>query len=603
MNKQKSKKDNEMKARLVIGYYFSLIRKQPRLMAGVLVAIPITVIVNGFIPALIIASALNKLSQKHFETSEFWSAFGGQIGLYVAVTLTGILTWRLVDYFMWRLEIRSQQEMSRQVFAHLINRGMDFHANNLVGSLVSQNNKLLNSYVRLADTTVFQVYPMIVSVIATIVILWPKAPFFVLGLIALCVIYVLTAIFISEPIRRIAVKWGKAESRQIGFLADVITNIMTVKSYARSNFENDRFFKATKRTRRNAERFAQLHQVQMNVFGVIGRSIASVAFILAIVSVIFFDQNVSTVFLIVSYTSIITEHLFRFGNDSLRSFNRAVGDAFDMAKTLGQTEEVIDPAKPEVSRINRGSVRFDKVTFAHADATKPLFNNLDISIKPGEKVGLVGQSGSGKTTFTKLLLRFSDIDSGAIEIDGQNIARIRQNDLREAIAFVPQEPMLFHRTIAENIGYGDLSVDRKAIEAAARMANADEFIVDLPKGYDTLVGERGIKLSGGQRQRVAIARAMLKNAPILVLDEATSALDSESEALIQDALWRLMEGRTAVVIAHRLSTIQRMDRILVMDNGKIVEQGSHTELLSAGGVYARLWARQSGGFLESASAE
>jgi ATP-binding cassette subfamily B protein len=226
------------------------------------------------------------------------------------------------------------------------------------------------------------------------------------------------------------------------------------------------------------------------------------------------------------------------------------------------------------------------------------FNGLDLRIKTGEKVGLVGQSGSGKTSLTRILLRFSDIDSGLIEIDGQNITDVIQADLRRAISYVPQEPILFHRTIAENIAYGRHEATHQEIEAIARKANADEFIQSLPDKYKTVVGERGVKLSGGQRQRIAIARAMLKNAPILVLDEATSALDSESEALIQDALWKLMEGRTAIVIAHRLSTIQKMDRIIVLSNGKIVEEGNHAYLLRMGGVYAKLWNRQSGGFIE-----
>ncbi len=210
----------------------------------------------------------------------------------------------------------------------------------------------------------------------------------------------------------------------------------------------------------------------------------------------------------------------------------------------------------------------------------------------------MGHSGSGKTTFTRLLLRFSDIDSGTISIDGQNIAYLTQDDLRRHIAYVPQEPILFHRTLAENIAYGQVDASQQEIEAVAQLAHAHDFIANLPDGYDTLVGERGVKLSGGQRQRVAIARAMLKNAPILVLDEATSSLDSESEALIQSALWRLMEGRTAIVVAHRLSTIQKMDRIVVLDEGKIIEQGTHQELLHTKGAYAKLWAHQSGGFIE-----
>jgi ATP-binding cassette subfamily B protein len=250
-------------------------------------------------------------------------------------------------------------------------------------------------------------------------------------------------------------------------------------------------------------------------------------------------------------------------------------------------------------RIKNGGIEFREVVFVHDGAEDALFDGLSISIKAGEKVGLVGHSGSGKTTFTRLLLRFSDIDGGEVLIDGQNIAQITQNDLRRAIAYVPQEPLLFHRTIRENIAYGKPDASAEEIETAARQANAHDFIVGLPIGYETLVGERGVKLSGGQRQRVAIARAILKDAPILVLDEATSSLDSESEALIQDALWKLMEGRTAIVVAHRLSTIQHMDRIVVLDNGVIIEQGSHHELLKRkNGTYAKLWQRQSGGFIE-----
>ena len=239
-----------------------------------------------------------------------------------------------------------------------------------------------------------------------------------------------------------------------------------------------------------------------------------------------------------------------------------------------------------------------KITFKHHDAKTPIFNDFSLRIKAGERVGLVGISGSGKTTLTKLLLRFADVDSGEILIDGQNISEVQQVSLRENIAYVPQETTLFHRSIAENIAYGKPDATQKEIERAAKLANAHEFIQELPNGYETLVGERGIKLSGGQRQRVAIARAILKDAPILVLDEATSALDSESEALIQDALEKLMKGRTSIVVAHRLSTIASMDKIVVLDDGKIVEQGSHHALIKRGGAYSQLWSRQSGAFLE-----
>jgi ATP-binding cassette subfamily B protein len=269
-----------------------------------------------------------------------------------------------------------------------------------------------------------------------------------------------------------------------------------------------------------------------------------------------------------------------------------------MVKILEITPEINDPEKPEKAHIVRGSLKFDDVTFTYGEGKDPLFDGLTLHVKAGEKIGLVGPSGGGKTSLTKLLLRFNDIDSGSITIDNYDIRSITQDDLHTHIAYVPQEPLLFHRSLSENIAYGRHGASQREIEAIAKLANAHEFIAKLPEGYDTLVGERGVKLSGGQRQRVAIARAMIKNAPVLVLDEATSALDSESEILIQDALWKLMEGRTAIVIAHRLSTIQHMDRIVVMANGRIEEQGSHKELIRAGGTYAKLWSHQSGGFIE-----
>lgn len=246
----------------------------------------------------------------------------------------------------------------------------------------------------------------------------------------------------------------------------------------------------------------------------------------------------------------------------------------------------------------KGDIEFNGITFKHADAKAPIFKDFSLSVKPGERIGLVGISGSGKTTLTKLLLRFADVQKGEILIDGQNVSKVQQVSLREAIAYVPQETSLFHRSIADNIAYAHPEASRDEIIRAAKLANAHDFIKDLPDGYETLVGERGVKLSGGQRQRIAIARAILKDAPILVLDEATSALDSESEALIQDALVKLMKGRTSIVVAHRLSTIASLDRIIVLDNGKIIEQGTHQQLLEKHGAYHHLWSRQSGAFLD-----
>lgn len=330
---------------------------------------------------------------------------------------------------------------------------------------------------------------------------------------------------------------------------------------------------------------------------VITSSIAIAALLIAILGVKYLSIDIATLFLMVSFTGSLGQRLWEFQN-VLRQYNRAFGDASDMIKILQIKPEVADPINPESVRMNRGGIEFNSVTFAHDEDKDSLFHNLNLYIKPGEKIGLVGHSGSGKTTLTKLLLRFMDIDGGEITIDGQDITAVTQDDLRDKITYVPQEPLMFHRSIAENIMYGNPKASEQQLKAVAKMAHAHDFVQKLPKKYDTLVGERGVKLSGGQRQRVAIARAMIKNAPILVLDEATSALDSESEVLIQDALWKLMEGKTAIVIAHRLSTIQKMDRIIVLDKGKIVEEGTHKELIRAKGTYAGLWNHQTGGFLE-----
>ena len=282
-----------------------------------------------------------------------------------------------------------------------------------------------------------------------------------------------------------------------------------------------------------------------------------------------------------------------------RNVENLLSDAEEMTLLLEQKETVTEPIKPEKLRMTKGSIEFRDVSFGYGDQSQAelLFNGLSLHINAGESVGLVGASGGGKTTITKLLLRFMDVHKGAITIDGQNVASIRQGDLHNTIAYVPQEPILFHRSVFENIAYGQAGSTKRHVYAAARKAHAHDFIKTLPQGYDTLVGERGIKLSGGQRQRIAIARAMLKQAPILLLDEATSALDSTSEQAIQAALKRVMRGRTSIVIAHRLSTLQAMDRIIVIDEGNMIEQGTHQELLNNKGAYARLWQHQSLGFL------
>ena len=305
----------------------------------------------------------------------------------------------------------------------------------------------------------------------------------------------------------------------------------------------------------------------------------------------------SSIIVVFAYYTLVTRFMWEF-NGIYRRLETALADASQFTELILDEPLIKDPDLPTQNQVRKGNIVFEKVTFSYENNDNELFKDFNLTIKSGEKIGLIGRSGGGKTSITKLLLRFIDIESGALKIDEIKINKMTQKDLRSLIAYVPQDPVMFHRTIAENIAYGKPNSTKEEMVEAAKKAHAHEFIKDLSIGYDTLVGERGVKLSGGQRQRVAIARAILRNAPILLLDEATSALDSESEVLIQDALKKLMKNRTAIVIAHRLSTVQNMDRIIVLEKGQIIEEGNHKELISKNGTYAKLWSHQSGGFLD-----
>jgi ATP-binding cassette subfamily B protein len=392
---------------------------------------------------------------------------------------------------------------------------------------------------------------------------------------------------------------SEADNRDTGILADMVTNIIAVKSFATEQAEKSLFKKSTDHSKQLLDKAGKAVFVRDMSVATITTGFQIAAIIVAITAIVDNKADLALVFLILSYADTLVDQLWFFGTATITNFDRCMGDAREGVLTLLTKPKITDASDPLPFASIRGDIVFKSVTFSHSDSDDAaLFKKLNIHIKPGEKIGLVGHSGGGKSTLTKLIMRLMDIDKGHILIDGQDISKVRQNDLRKYVSYVPQEPIMFHRSLAENIAYGAPVASQQEIEAAAKMANAHDFIISLPEGYDTLVGERGVKLSGGQRQRVAIARAMLKNAPILLLDEATSALDSESESLIQDALWKLIKHKTAIVIAHRLSTIQKMDRILVLENGEVVEEGSHNELIKNDGIYAELWSHQSGGFIE-----
>jgi len=582
----------------VVKFYWQHILKYPFAATGIILLLPIVTLFNNFLTTLIVAKVIRRLNNHDYITGQVWQSFGHDIILFIVIGSVGMLLWRLIDMFVWYLEGNVLRDVAKEVFDHLINMSSDFHANNFSGSLVSNTNKILGSYIRIADTTMFQTIPLISSLVFTAFIMSSRAPLYVAVLLSISVFYIVVAFFVSKPVRIAGSKHSDAESHQTGYLADTVGNIMAVKGFAGEQHENAEYEKTATNTFKRLMGIRNAHMKQMTYFAVIGRTITIASFCLAIVSAVSHGANLATTFLIISYTSNITDRLFDFSNGALRNYNRSIGDAKTMIEILSTENDIKDPINPEEAHITRGTIRFKDVTFRHKGAEHDIFQQLNLNIKPGEKIGLIGHSGSGKTSLTRLLLRFNDINGGVIEIDGQDISKIKQTELRESISYVPQEPILFHRTIAENIAYGKKDATMQEIEAISKQSSVTNFVNDLPKGFETVVGERGVKLSGGQRQRIAIARAMLKNAPILVLDEATSALDSESEALIQDALWKLMKDRTAIVIAHRLSTIQQLDRIIVLEDGKLVEEGSHKYLLGKNGVYASLWNRQSGGFLQ-----
>ncbi len=585
-------------ARKTLSYYFKHIRRYPKLALPAIIILPINSLVSNYLPPLILAVIINRLSTHRYQPGHVFSSFGGELIIYFILALVGsTVLWRLFDFFYWRLEGNVQRSIQKEVFDHLLSQSADFHANQFSGSLVSATNKLSNAYVRITDTTIFQVLPLFIGLFFVSLVMISRSLIYTILLVVFSISYIILSFFVTRKVRHRGALLANAESAQTGALADALTNLMAIKSFATEPSEAKRFSRTTNNTYSKLMGMMLAFQKQQITLGAITGIMSGLSLLVAVISVVSFGANLATAFLIFNYTSTITSQLFQFSNNALRNYNRAFGDANDMIDILQTKPSIKDVDSPKKLAVKEGTIDFVNVGFRHQGENEAIFNNLNLHINKGEKVGLVGQSGSGKTTLTKLLLRFSDIDSGQILIDDQDISQITQSDLRKIISYVPQEPILFHRSIFENIAYGQEEASLSRVKRVAKLAHADEFIEKLPKRYHTLVGERGVKLSGGQRQRIAIARAMMKKAPILVLDEATSALDSESEVLIQDALWQLISGKTTIVIAHRLSTIQKMDRIIVLSDGKIIEDGSHRDLLEQNGVYAKLWGHQSGGFI------
>ena len=517
--------------------------------------------------------------------------------LWVAlIILTHQVLYRVGDYANAYFESKTMKGLYDYTFDKLLMHSYSFFSNNFSGSIVAKTKRFARSFEIFQDTLSFQIWFSLVNIAGILFVLFIKVPLLGFIFLAWSIIYIFITVLFTRKKIVFDVRKAAADSVVTGKLADVLTNILNIKIFSGRREEREKFRLVTtdeETKRREAWYFGNLQ----NVFQALLMAILQIAVLFMNIHFWYVGKmSVGTFVLIQTYMMGLFDILWNLGR-SLSRMAEAFSDMKEITDILDLEPDILDVPNPEPCRISVGKINFKRVSFEYIEGLG-VFEDFNLEINPGEKIGLVGHSGSGKSTITRLLLRFSDIKRGEILIDDQDITKIKQDELRLKISYVPQESILFHRSIKENIGYAKNNTTEAEIIKAAKKAHAHEFISKLPRGYDTLVGERGVKLSGGERQRVAIARAMLKNAPILVLDEATSSLDSISETYIQDAFNELMKGKTTIVIAHRLSTVQKMDRIIVLDQGKIVEEGTHQELLTKQGFYAELWEHQTGGFLE-----
>jgi len=528
-----------------------------------------------------------------------FTAFGAIVALGLVSMILRLIGLNAIVPFTLRI----MSDVSRDAFMRVQRFSTDWHANSFAGSTVRKITRGMWALDLLNDTILMALLPSLLVLLGSMVLLglhWPS-----LGLVIAvgAAVYIPMIVIFSTryiaPAARVSNAW---DTKVGGTLADALTCNAVVKSFGAEAREDARLARVISRWRRRVYRtwmrYNYTGAAQLAVLLCLRASVIGGALLLWIAG----RASPGDVTYVLTSYYIIHAYLRDVGMH-INNLQRSVNDMEELVAIHNEAIGIVDVPDALPIRVDGGRIVFDDVTFHYGGHRLPLYDRLSVEIRAGERVGLVGRSGSGKTTFVKLVQRLYDVSGGRILIDGQDVAHATQQSLRSQIAIVQQEPILFHRSLAENIAYGRPGASMAAIEQAARLANAHEFILRLPKGYGTLVGERGVKLSGGERQRVALARAFLADAPVLILDEATSSLDSESEALIQQAMERLMKGRTSIVIAHRLSTVRSLDRILVFDRGEIVEQGTHAALANrVGGIYRGLFERQATEFDRASAA-
>ncbi len=579
--------------RKTLALYWSFTRQFPGSIALGFLIIPQNIVANIATP-FVIAQIVGNLAAGNTDTSLYLRL----IGYLLVLQLVSPVLNHLAVRGLVKLQMDGIKLMEQYMIKKLHTHSYSFYTNNFAGSIVNDYTKFFGGYAGVTDAFFATFLGFLTNFGFSVAVLfyYSKPIAIVFGVLA--AVFMIVNFFQVKARIPLRIRANETASEKIGQLADMMSNMLTVKTFAKEQYELDNYRtyieKSGEATKANWLRAAS------NAFVVLLSSglLLTLTVALAVSGVLNKTVGIAVIILVQAYAFRMTNSIFELSK-VVKNFEQGMGDAFPMTARLLSQPDVKDKPGAKSFRPESGKIEFRNVGFTYKENKQnKLFEDFSLIIKAGEKIGLVGHSGSGKTTLTKLLLRFMDLKEGHILFDGVDITDIKQSSVRNAIAYVPQEPLMFHRSIRDNIRYGNTRATDKQVQEAAQLAHATEFIEKLPNNYETFVGERGMKLSGGQRQRIAIARAMLKDAPIIVLDEATSALDSESERLIQDALSKLMEHKTAIVIAHRLSTIQKMDRIVLLEDGKIQEIGSHATLLKENGTYARLWKHQSGGFLD-----
>lgn len=543
--------------------------------------------------SMLIKYMINILSSSHHESIALltWPA----ILLVLNFIVFDNFTWRSIGYLNYKFQPVIKNKIISETFKFVLGSSHQFFHDNLSGRLSSQINTLADNIERILHRISADFIRGFSLLLIALASMYYVNPTFFYTLILWFFAFSSFSIVMSKRLVNLSDRHTDSESVISGQLVDSITNVSNVRIFARRFYEVlrlENFLLITKKTFQKKEIFlVTLHSIQ-------GALIASMlGFMVYFLIRLYGSHQVSIGdFALILGLSMEVAHITWYTMSQVDEFHQAVGKCKQSLACLIVSQDIKDKKDTQNLFVTKGKVTFEGVKFHYKD-TEPLFQNKSVTIEAGQKVGLVGYSGGGKSTFVNLILRLYDVTDGCILIDGQDIRDITQDSLRSNIAMIPQDPSLFHRTLMENIRYGRIEATDEEVIEAAKKSHAHEFISKLPLGYASPVGERGVKLSGGQRQRIAIARAILKNAPILILDEATSQLDSVTEGLIQESLWQLMQDKTTIVIAHRLSTLLHMDRIIVFDQGKIVEDGTHTELLTRNGLYKTLWDAQVGGFL------